>query len=128
VDDVEVVAQREVLVHDLDAEVVGLRRVGDVGRLALEEHLAGVERVDARDALDESRLAGAVVADECRDLARAGHEVDAAQRVHGTEVLAPAPYLERRRWGQVGCGGRVVCHRPPRRVQGAPSAGLCCLG
>ena len=38
--------------------------------LALEEDLARVDGVDAGDALDERRLAGAVVADERHDLAR----------------------------------------------------------
>ena len=88
-DDVEVVAQREVLVDDLDAEVVARPPGGaDVRRLALEEDLAGVEREDPRDALDHRRLAGAVVADERGDLTGSGDQVDAAQRVHRAEVLA----------------------------------------
>jgi hypothetical protein len=68
-DDVQVVAQREVLVHDLDAERglrPGGRGTGDVP--ALEEDLTRVDGVDAADALDEGRLAGAVVTDERSDL------------------------------------------------------------
>ena len=56
-DDVEVVAEREVLVDDLDAEARRVLRAVDRDRLALEEDLAAVERVDAGDALDERRLA-----------------------------------------------------------------------
>ena len=41
-DDVEVVAQREVLVHGRDAERGGGLRDADVDGLALEEELAGV--------------------------------------------------------------------------------------
>ena len=92
--DVEVVAQGEVLVHDLDAERVGLLGVVHLGRLALEEVLAGVERVDARDALDQGALACAVVADERGDLAGIHRQVDVAQDVHGAEALVDALELE----------------------------------
>ena len=43
-DDVEVVAQREVLVHDLDAEGGGVARPVDGHRLAVEADLAGIDR------------------------------------------------------------------------------------
>ena len=75
-DDVEVVREREVLVHDLDPELRGVARPVDVDRFALEADLALVEGVDADDALDERRLAGAVVADERHDFAPAHLEVD----------------------------------------------------
>ena len=39
-DDVEVVAEREVLVHDLDSELGGVLRAVDVDLLAVEEDLA----------------------------------------------------------------------------------------
>ena len=42
-DDVEVVGQREVLVHDLDAQLGGVLRAVDLDRLALEEDLARVD-------------------------------------------------------------------------------------
>src|SRR5690606_9900943 len=63
-DDVEVLAEREVLVDDLDAEAGGLAGTGDPHRAALEAVLPRVERVDAADALDEGRLSRAVVAHE----------------------------------------------------------------
>ena len=127
VDDVEVVAQREVLVHHLDTEVVGVGRRRDVRRLPLEEHLARIEREDPRDALDHRRLAGTVVADQGRHLTGPRDEVDTPQRVHRAEVLATSAHLERRWWGQVGCGMRCLCHRPPRGSVGSPRvvAGLC---
>ena len=78
---VEVVAQGEVLVDDLDAQRVGLLRPGDVDRLALPEELAALERVDADDRLDQRALAGAVVADERGDLTQVAVEVDVAQDV-----------------------------------------------
>ena len=78
-DDVEVVAEREILVDDLDPEPRRVLRAVDRDRLAVEEHLARVDRVDPRDALDQRRLAGAVVADERHHLAVAHLEVDVAR-------------------------------------------------
>ena len=70
VDDVEVVAQREVLVDDLDAERVGVASArGPCTGWPSKRYLAVVERVDARDALDQRALAGAVVTDQRGDLA-----------------------------------------------------------
>ena len=93
-DDVEVVAEREILVDDLDPELRRVLRAGDVTRLALEEDLAGVDRVDAGDRLDQRRLAGAVVADERHHLALAHLEVDVAQRLDGAERLRDPAELE----------------------------------
>ena len=91
---VEVGGEREVLVDGLDAERAGLERRGDRHRPALEEDLAGVGRLDARQALHERALAGAVVADERDDLARVDGEVRAAQRAHAAEPLDDAAGLE----------------------------------
>ena len=44
-------------------------------------------RVDAGDALDERRLAGAVVADEGHDLAGRDVEVDLVERLHRAEAF-----------------------------------------
>ena len=49
--------------------------------------LAVVGLVHAREALDERRLAGAVVADEPQDLAREELQVDALEGVHGAVGL-----------------------------------------
>ncbi len=86
-DDVEVVAEREVLVDDLDPEPSGVLRAVDGDGLAFEDDLALVVAVDACDALDQRRLAGAVVADERHHLSRASIEVDVGQRLHGAERL-----------------------------------------
>ena len=93
-DDVEVVAEREILVDDLDPELRRVLRAADRDRLAVEQHLAVVHPVDAGDALDERRLAGAVVADERHDLARPNLEVDVGQGLHGAERLRDAAKLE----------------------------------
>ena len=119
--DVEVVAQREVLVDDLDPEPGGVLRPVDRDLLAVEVDLAGVERVDAGDALDQRRLAGAVVADERHDLARAHLEVDVDERLDRAEALRDAARLERRRRR----GGRVSASSRRRlrsRTPGLPAS------
>jgi hypothetical protein len=96
-DDVEVVAQREVLVDRVDAEGSGVARGADAHRLALPVDLAAVRRVDAGDALDEHRLAGAVVADEGGHLARPHVEVHVDERLHRAEALGDALEPQQRR-------------------------------
>jgi hypothetical protein len=66
----------------------------DAHALALEEDVARVDRVDAGDAFDEGRLAGAVVADESHDLAARYVEVDLVQSLHGAEALRDALQLQ----------------------------------
>ena len=87
-DDVQVVAQREVLVDGRDPErhrFVGPR---DRDGVALEQDLPGVGVVDSGDHLHERGLAGAVVADERHDLARSNAEVHTLESLHGPEALA----------------------------------------
>ena len=114
-DDVEVVAEREILVDDLDPELGRVLRAVDRDPLAVEEDLAAVDRVDAGDALDQRRLAGAVVADERHDLAVAHLEVDVVERLHRAEVLRDAAQLERR-----GGGGAHARFLP--RLRARPAA------
>ena len=95
-DDVEVVAEREILVDDLDPELRRVLRPVDVDRLAVEEDLAGVHRVDAGDALDQRRLAGAVVADERHHLAVRG------PRSRRPSAPAPSRTTSRRREARAG--------------------------
>ena len=92
-DDVEVVAEREILVDDLDPELRGVLRPVDVDLLALEEDLAAVGRVRAGDALDQRRLPGPVVPDERHHLAVPHLEVDVAQGLDRAERLRDAAEL-----------------------------------
>ena len=95
--DVEVVAQREVLVHDLDAEARRIARGVQGDRLAVEADVALVVGLHAGETLDEGRLAGAVVADEGGDLAGVGLEVDALQDADRAEALDdPVQFDDRR--------------------------------
>ncbi len=95
-DDVEVVAEREILVDDLDAELGRVLRPADRHGSPLEEDLARVEAVDAGDALDERGLAGAVVADERHHLAVPHLEVDVGERLHRPVGLRDSAELEER--------------------------------
>ena len=103
-DDVEVVAQREILVDDLDPEVRRVLRAVDRDGLAVEDDLAAVGVVDAGDALDQRRLAGAVVTDERHHLTCSHLEVDLGECLDRAEVLRHSPELEE--WFGGRCGGR----------------------
>ena len=105
-DDVEVVAEREILVDDLDPEL-GWRPsacgCAPSRRRRRSRRSSGVWMPD--DALDERRLAGAVVADERHHLAGPDLEVDLGERLDGAEALRDPPQLEERERGR-GRGGR----------------------
>ena len=129
-DDVEVVREREVLVHDLDPELGGVARAVDVHVLTLEADLALVERVDPGDGLDQGRLAGAVVADQRHDLAAANLEVDPVERLDGTERLRDAHTLEERRfsgapWSRSGGGDARGRPRRPWSPSRSPCRSRC---
>jgi hypothetical protein len=94
--DVEVVGQGEVLVDELDAERRRIPRVVQRDRVALEAELAAVDGVDTRDALDEGRLARAVVADQRGHLAGIDVEVHVVEHVDGTEALVQLRDLQDR--------------------------------
>src|SRR6476659_2617463 len=67
--DVEIVGKRKILIDRLDALAPRIDRMGELYALAREENLALLGMVDAGDAFDHGRLAGAVVAEETDDLA-----------------------------------------------------------
>ena len=95
-DNVEVVAEREVLVNGRDSEPGRIGGTRDRHGLPLEAETALVGRMDAGDHLDQRRLAGAVVADEGDDLAGTNLEVDVLQRLDRAEALADALQREQR--------------------------------
>ena len=85
--DVEVVGQREVLVDRLDPVAAGVDRAGEADGLAVQADLALVGGVDAGDALDQRRLAGAVVAEEAHHLAGVDVEAERADGGEAAEAL-----------------------------------------
>ena len=71
------------------------RLAGDV--LSLECDAAAIGRIDAVDAIEHGRLAGAVGADEAKDLAVVHGEVQAAHGLHAAKALADADNFEQGR-------------------------------
>ena len=68
-DDIDIRAERQVLVDGLDARRLGLRGRGEIALDAVEDDPPGARRHAAGDDLDQRRFPGAVVAEERDDLA-----------------------------------------------------------
>ena len=107
--DRQIVGQRQVLVDRLDAVVAGLLRRREGDRLAVEQDLALVGLVDARDRLDQRRLAGAVVA---------GQRHAPRRRCRSKRDVARAPARRRNAWR----GRGLERMRLPQSLIAAPSA------
>src|SRR3984885_5037179 len=93
-DDVQVVGQRQVLVDGLNPKRGGVPSAPDVYLPSLEEHLAVVRLVGARDAAGEHRLPGPVVTAQAGHLASGQVQVHPVERLHRPEVLVDAPQLQ----------------------------------
>ena len=101
--------QRRLLVDDGDAGGLGLRGAVEVHGFAVEQELPGVAAVEPGDDLDQSRLAGTVLADQGVDGSAVESQTPGAQGHDGSEGLDHASQLE----GVRGCG-RIdvgICHR-----------------
>ena len=83
----ELVAEREILVHRLDALFSRVAGRGEAHGLAVDADLALVRRIEAGEALHEGRLAGTVVADDRGDLSGADSERGALQGMDVAERL-----------------------------------------
>ena len=102
--DIQVLAQREVLEHGLDAgRGRGLRRMNRQLR-AVQQQAAGVGALHAGDDFHQRGFARAVVADQPGHLAAPRLQIDAAQGLHGAEVFGDAADAQVRRVAP-GCGG-----------------------
>jgi hypothetical protein len=78
---------------------------------AVEGDRAGVDGVDPADALDQCRLAGAVVTDQRRHLPRINAQSDIVQDLDGTEALVDPAQLQKRCRGH-GCSPSVDAAPP----------------
>ncbi len=83
----QIVAERKVLVDDLDPGLARLERLVEMHRPVLEHDLAGSRREVAGDDLDQRRLARAVVAHQAKHLAGLKLEIDLGQRLDRPEIL-----------------------------------------
>jgi hypothetical protein len=87
-------AQRDLLVHQADAQAHRVRRAVDHDLLAVQQDLALVGPVDAVDDVHQRRLPRAVLAAQRVDLARVQREVHARERARSAEALADAAQFE----------------------------------
>jgi len=115
-DDVEVVAEGEILVDGRDPEFGRVLRARDRDFFPFEAEAAGIRRVDPRDRLHQGRLAGAVVADQTDHLAGADGEVDPVQSLDRAESHAYCLQLEERSAvsGHLNRRFPLLCSRPRR--------------
>ena len=81
-------AERDLLVHEPDAEFLGARRRSDLHGLAAQEDLAAVGPQNAVDDVHQRRFSSAVLPGDRVYFAAAKLEVDAAQRLGGAEGFA----------------------------------------
>ena len=100
-DDVDVVAQREVLVDGRDAQVLGVVRPVDLDGLALPLDDALIDGVHAGDRLDQRGLSGAVVADQGDHFTGVDLQLDVGERLDGTEPLGDPAQRQHGRSGHV---------------------------
>src|SRR6516225_8216143 len=82
------------LVDHADAVGVRLARIVDLDLPAVDDHLAARRLVEAHDAFDEGRLAGAVLAEEGVQGARLHLDRHVLERDQRTEDLGHADRLE----------------------------------
>ena len=90
---IDVVGQRQLLVDRLDPVLLRVARVVDRDRFAVDEDLARIRRVGARQRVHQGRLAGPVAADEGDDLARVEVHADAVDGVDAAEGHADVAHL-----------------------------------
>ena len=107
---------RQVLVDGFDTQGLGGDRAGHVDPSPIDEDLTGVRLQHSREDLDQSRLSGAVVADQTQHLSGEQVEINLTQGLDVTESLRDASCLQNRR-----CGGDrrqpvATAHRQSRQA------------
>ena len=92
----QIVAERQVLVDDLDAVPARLDRPVQHDLLAVHAHRAVARPEVAGDHLDQRRLAGAVVAHQADDLAGLERQRNVVDRLDGAEMFRNVGEFENR--------------------------------
>ena len=93
---IEIAAEREVLVDHLDAGGAGIERAAEATSRPSKRMVPVGRRVEAGQDFHQRRLAGAVVADQPDSLGRADREIDAVEGDNGSESLGDFRQLEQR--------------------------------
>ena len=82
--------QHEVLVDHADAGVDGVLGVAEIRGLAVDEDLALIRAVEPRENVHQRGFAGAVLAEQAQNFARADFQVHVGVRYHRAEALGDA--------------------------------------
>src|SRR5579871_4021462 len=101
------------LVDHADAKRLGVARVADGDFLAVDPQLSAIGDVEAHDALDEGRLARAVLTEKGVKRAHRDRHRHVLECAQGAEALAHAERFE---------GGRASRARGGGHGEGAPSS------
>lgn len=101
-DDIEVVAEREVLVDGGDPQMLGVVRAADVDGAAPPFEGARVGRLDPRDHLDQGGLPRAVVAHQGDDLTGVDLQIDVPERLDRAEALEDPAQRQQGRGRRLG--------------------------
>ena len=91
---VEVIGQRQVLIDGLDAERLRRPRTVRRGPGGFERDRAAIPGDCARHDLDQSGLAGGVVAHQSVHLPRVDLDARVGQRLHAAVALADIPHFQ----------------------------------
>ena len=114
-----VLGHAQFLVDQVDAQGAGLARVADFDRLTIENDLARIRRVHARENLHQGALAGAVLSHHGMDFAAAHRQVHAAQRARGAKALLDAAHFKNN-FVAHDCPSLLVKLAPPAVWPAAP--------
>ena len=95
--DIEISAEREVLIDHFDAAIAAFVRALEMDLSPVDENFAGVALIGAGDDLHQGRLARRIVADEPQHLAGHQAQVDVDQRLHRPEALVNSLHVHDRR-------------------------------
>ena len=108
VGDAEMRHQRQFLENGGDAGIGRLAGLAKLTSWPSKQHAAGIGLDDARDDLDQGRLARPVLAEHGVDAARIAGEINPVQRLHAAETLGHSRHLQDR-GGHIGLegGGRM---------------------
>ena len=80
----------------------GLGDAVQMGRLSVDQNLAGVGAVNAGENLHERRFAGAVLADHGQHFAALHVQRHAVERLHAGKMLADIADFQERSWERRG--------------------------
>ena len=84
---IEMIRQRQGLVDRTDADFDGVRVAVHRQRMAVEVNCSGSRLIDARQDLDQRRLARAIVADDRQNFTGSSFEIDAVESGYAAESL-----------------------------------------